>query len=110
MLELFAVDGSFTADSAAAVAELTQETLLRSINDVEISPLFKYQRNFSDYLGGIERDGNGRILSAKATYMRWFGRSNVTEIRMILEDKLDSEGKNNCNNGSRQKWARGDWH
>ena len=40
-----------------------------------------HKRNFSEYLGGIEMDKNGKIVSAKATFMRWFGRSNITEYR-----------------------------
>ena len=67
LLELFAVDGEFTVESSDIIANLTAEKLLELINEAD----------FSSYLGGIQRDKNGQIVSAEATFMRWFGRADV---------------------------------
>ena len=48
--------------------------------------MFLQKANFSEYLGEIERDPvTGRILSAKATYIRWFGKTNATAISIEKE-------------------------
>jgi hypothetical protein len=36
-------------------------------------------KNFSDFLGEISYDSEGRIVGAKATMMRWFGTMNATD-------------------------------
>ena len=50
------------------------------------------ERDFPSMLGGIERDENGYIVSAKATIMRWMGKMNTT--RALLEG-----GKNDAGTG-----------
>ena len=43
---------------------------------------FLQERDFSQYLGGIEYDVQGRIVGAKATFIRWFGESNTTAAQL----------------------------
>ena len=42
------------------------------------SEVFRQARNFTKYLGGIERDEDGKIVKAKATFIRFFGKVNNT--------------------------------
>jgi hypothetical protein len=37
------------------------------------------EKHFTDFLSGISFDGNGTIVGAKATIMRWFNTMNSTE-------------------------------
>ncbi len=48
------------------------------------SGLFLRPRDFSEYLGGVERDAEGRVVAARATYMRWFGQAQAKEIVKYL--------------------------
>lgn len=111
ILELFAVDGEFSAESERMIDTLTSEQLLQLINEktkrcvtrrtsdklplrwsllFHFSGLFLQERNFTTFLGDVRRDESGRIVGAKATYMRWFGRANTTEILMA---KKAAKGK-----------------
>ena len=45
------------------------------------SSLFKTRININDYLGGqVTRDGAGNVVAAEATFMRWFGKVNISSI------------------------------
>ena len=54
--------------------------------------MFLHERDFSEYLGGVERDANGKIIKAKATFIRWFGKSNTTEVKRMERDKTEDLG------------------
>ena len=49
-------------------------------------------RNYSEYLGGVEYASDGSIKSAKATFMRWFGRANSTELELQSLAGKQNEG------------------
>ena len=61
---------------------LDQTSLLERINaQGATSSFFKTPINIVDYLGGkIERDEAGKIISAEATFMRWYGKINSTAV------------------------------
>ena len=48
----------------------TQE-ILRAVNELERSPWFGYDRDFSSLLGGINRNASGHIISAQTALMVW---------------------------------------
>lgn len=61
---------------------------------VFFSGLFLQERNFTEYLGDIERDPEtGLIVSAKATFIRWFGKTNVTAIEIEAAEKGGKQKK-----------------
>lgn len=83
LLEMFAIRGKFTEESEAAIENLTQEELIFKLNTIDKSGVFLHQRDYSKYLGQVERNSTGHIVKAKATFIRWFGKANVTEIKQI---------------------------
>ena len=48
------------------------------------------ERDFTSMLGGIERDADGLIVTAKATIMKWMGIMNTT--RALLEGGKNDAG------------------
>ena len=81
ILELWAQDGTYDESSEEVIMNLTLENVLDTINNVNISGLFNVETDFTQYLSGIVRDDRGRIVSASATVMRWFGNMNMTAAK-----------------------------
>ena len=81
ILELWANDGKYDQASEEAIMNLTRTAVLEKINSVNISGLFLMETNFTSYLSGVERNDDGRIVSATATVMRWFGDMNMTAAK-----------------------------
>lgn len=81
ILELWASDGSYDLATDALMANLTQEAVLDRINGVNTSGVFLTQRDFvKELLSEVETDpATGRVVGAKATVVRWFGRMNGTD-------------------------------
>ena len=52
------------------------------------SAVFLTPLNIDNYLGEVTRK-NGQIVSAKATYIQWFGKINSSDI---IEDDVSSMG------------------
>eukprot|EP00092_Neocalanus_flemingeri_P008175 GFUD01008815.1.p1 GENE.GFUD01008815.1~~GFUD01008815.1.p1 ORF type:complete len:989 (+),score=163.46 GFUD01008815.1:223-3189(+) len=90
LLELWAYKGAFDQTADQTIASLTKEGILNKINGDNYSEFYMVERNFTSMLGGIEHDENGRIVSAKATIMRWMGKMNAT--RALLEGGKDDAG------------------
>jgi len=59
--------------------KLTLDDVLYKINNFNKSGIFLTEKSFVDFLSGISFDGNGTIVGAKATIMRWFNTMNSTE-------------------------------
>merc|ERR1712012_809355 len=103
ILELWANDGKFDEASDQEIAALTLEKVLDKINDNSaISGVFMIPKNFTKLLANVTRDNNGRIISAEATVIRWFGKMNATDARLnpvkgrgepIAQDTLNFEGE-----------------
>ena len=58
--------------------------------------MFLSERNFTKFLGEIERNSTGHIIGAKATYINWFSEANVTakdsaRESLGLDDNVDDE-------------------
>ena len=81
ILELWAENGAYDESSENVIMQLTQDDILQKINNVSTSGLFLTETNFTDYLSGVDRDERGRIVSARATVMRWFGNMNMTAAK-----------------------------
>ena len=81
ILELWAINGKYDETSEKEIMELTQEKIIDKINSNNVSGLFLVETNFTQYLSGVERDEAGRVVSATATVMRWFGNMNMTAAK-----------------------------
>jgi len=79
ILELWGNEGVYDEYTDAEIASLTRESILDRINNVTKSGIFLQDKNFADYLGEKTYDEEGRIIGAKATIIRWFGRLNASE-------------------------------
>ena len=112
LLELFAENGVYEGVLEAKMEALTEQDVLNAINGKSFryfiimmlipfihiirhkilnSKRFLVERDFSDYLHEIERNSTGHIISAKSTFMHWFGRSNSTAVK-ILQSKEQGMG------------------
>lgn len=81
ILELWAVNGKYDETSEKEIMELTPVKIIDKINSNNVSGLFLVETNFTQYLSGVERDAEGRVVSASATVMRWFGNMNMTAAK-----------------------------
>ena len=79
LLELWAHDGHYDSRTDAEIASLTRESILDKVNNVNKSGVYLVNKKFTDYLGGIKYDSNGRIVEATASVILWFGKLNATE-------------------------------
>jgi Niemann-Pick C1 protein len=82
IVELWANDGEFDADSEATIESLTLEDVIEKINGQNMSGLFLTERNYTELLSAVEHDSTGRIVSARATVMRWLGVMNATAAKL----------------------------
>ncbi len=89
------------------INELTQQELIDAINTKTmryektpkrqislisisfVSGIFLQEKNFLEFLGGVERNQSGHIVRAKATYIHWFAIANVT--RTIDANRVNDE-------------------
>ena len=49
----------------------TEEEILSAVNNLTHSPWFGYETDFSNLLGGVERDREGRVVKARTAMMVW---------------------------------------
>ena len=79
LLELWSEDdyGKHTED---LLQTITQEEIIRAVNEDKFSKELGFDQDFAKYLGGVERNSTGHIVTAKATYMRFFGKVNISAI------------------------------
>ena len=94
-MELFGVPGDY---NETLIENLTQDQLIEAINTVNISGVFLSDRNFTKFLGDIERNSTGHIIGAKATFINWFSEANLTALsedsereNLGLDDNVDDE-------------------
>jgi hypothetical protein len=80
-LELWARDGDFSPALDEDLANATQEDILSVINGGNFSGRFMIERNFSETLGGVQRDQRGNVVSAKALLFRFLGRMDAVAAK-----------------------------
>ena len=69
---------------------LTQEDILAKVNEPNLlSKIFNIPININNYLGEMELDSQGQIVSAKAANIQWFGKINDSDI---TEDDIANMG------------------
>jgi len=90
LLELWANEGAFDETADKTIAELTKKDILERINKGNYSEFYMIERDFESMLSGVERDADGKIVSATATIMRWMGKMNATQA--LLEGGKDDAG------------------
>ncbi|XP_068204799.1 patched domain-containing protein 3-like [Palaemon carinicauda] len=73
LLEIFGYDSSY-------IESLTQEEIIREVNEQTRSLIYGFPTNFTKYLGKVERDENGTIIKAGAAIHRWFTKINRTAV------------------------------
>jgi hypothetical protein len=79
ILELWANDGRYDEDTDSQIENLTQDSILEKVNNFNRSGVFLQTKRFTDYLGDITFDNQGKIVAARASLMQWFGKMNTTE-------------------------------
>ena len=57
-----------------------------------LSGLFMTDKDFSEILGGVERDENGNIIGAKAVLHNFFGKMNSTQAMVEIHSLMDAVG------------------
>lgn len=60
----------------------TKEDIVQKINSVNISPTLGHPMNFTELLGGIVKDEEGKVISAKVVKTHWMVYINFTKIDM----------------------------
>ena len=79
LLELWSED-NYGGDTEELLQTITQEEIIRAVNEDTFSKELGFDQDFAKYLGGVERNSTGHIVAAKATFMRFFGKVNVSAI------------------------------
>ncbi|XP_055603663.1 protein patched homolog 3-like [Uranotaenia lowii] len=62
------------------IANLTKEQIVDKLNSTKISPVTGHTVDYSDLLGGVQRDWQGRIVSAKSIISNWMIHVNYSEV------------------------------
>ena len=62
------------------IGNLTKEQIVDKLNRTTISPVTGHTIDFSELLGGVQRDWTGRIVSATALYSNWMVHVNYSEV------------------------------
>ena len=50
------------------------------------------EKNFSEILGGVERDEKGNVIGAKALLHHFFGKMNSTQAMVEVHSLMDAVG------------------
>ncbi|KAK7065466.1 Patched domain-containing protein 3 [Halocaridina rubra] len=72
------------------INSLTSEEIIDDVNLEEKSAVFGFLTNFSQFLGKIQRDADGKIIKAGASRQLWITHINLTSIE--LGDYVDDTG------------------
>jgi len=89
LLEIWSED-NYGDDTDELLENLTQEDIIKAVNEISYSKVLGIQQDFTKYLGSIERNSSGHIVGAKATYMRFFGKVNISAI---TQDEIENTSK-----------------
>lgn len=64
------------------IASLTQDEIIDKINSTKISPVLGHDMEYVSSLGGVERNNDGKIISAKSIILIWFLHVNFSSVDM----------------------------
>ena len=79
LLELWSED-NYGEDTDDIIDTLTQQDIINAVNNQTFSKTLGFDQDFTKYLGGVQRNESGHIISATATFIRFFGKVNVSAI------------------------------
>ena len=79
LLELWTED-NYGEETDELLDTITEEEIIRAVNSDTYSKVLGYDQDFTKFLGGIERNASGHIVAAKATFIRFFGKVNISAI------------------------------
>ena len=79
LLELWSED-NYGEETDAVLNNLNQQDVIDAVNNQTFSKTLGFDQDFSKYLGEVTRNQTGHIVGAKATFIRFFGRVNVSAI------------------------------
>ncbi|XP_068234451.1 patched domain-containing protein 3-like [Palaemon carinicauda] len=74
LLEIWGLDEN-------VIMSLTDEQVIKDVNDAKLSRVFGFKSDFTKYLGSVVYDEQGRIVSAKAATHMWITLVNDQSIR-----------------------------
>jgi hypothetical protein len=61
------------------IERLSPEDIQKALNETDASPVFGTPQNYTNMLGGIERNQDGLIVSAKTANIMWLVENDVTK-------------------------------
>lgn len=64
------------------------QDIINTVNSKSFSEIFLFDKNFTAYLGGVEKNSSGHIIGAKATIIRFYGQIELDAV--TEEDKKAS--------------------
>ncbi|XP_045610892.2 patched domain-containing protein 3 [Procambarus clarkii] len=62
------------------ISNLTPDQIIEDINTAETSAVFGFPTNFSQFLGKVEKDSEGRLVKAGASRQVWITHINLTAV------------------------------
>lgn len=62
------------------IGNLTTQQIILKLNQTETSPVSGHPTDFVSFLGGVERDSDGMIISAKSLLTTWMLHLNFSEV------------------------------
>ncbi|XP_064106507.1 NPC1-like intracellular cholesterol transporter 1 [Macrobrachium nipponense] len=66
-----------------AIIELTDEKVVKDVNEAFMSNVFGYPTKFDKYLGGIQRGQNNTIIAARATMHTWTTKIQKNKTNVV---------------------------
>jgi len=82
LLEIWSPD-NYGPETDELLDNLTEEDIIKAVNEISYSKVLGISQDFTKYLGSITRNSSGHIISAKATWMRFFGKVNISAITEV---------------------------
>ena len=79
LLEIWTED-VYGEKTAEVLDTLTDQDVINAVNTETFSKVLGFDQDFQKYLGGVTRNATGHIVEAKATFIRFFGKVNVSAI------------------------------
>ncbi|XP_076246094.1 patched domain-containing protein 3 isoform X2 [Calliopsis andreniformis] len=67
---------------SSIILQKSKEEIVNDLNKIKASPTLGHPLNFTDLLGGITRDEQGRIIAAKAVKTQWAVHINFSKVDM----------------------------
>lgn len=60
----------------ATIEKLSPEEILKALNETDVSPIFGTPKRFDKMLGGVQRNDEGMIVSARSVQTMWLVESD----------------------------------